>query len=46
MKLSYTIETIEQKYQRLKQELKTETKQNLILAKKIYLKRFEQENNL
>lgn len=46
MKLSYTIETIEQKYNRLKEELKTETKQNLILAKKIYLKRFEIENNL
>lgn len=46
MKLSYTIETIEQKYNRLKEELKTETKENLILAKKIYLKRFEQENNL
>lgn len=40
------METIEQKYQRLKQELKTETKENLILAKKIYLKRFEIENNL
>ena len=46
MKLSYTIETIEQKYNRLKEELKTETKENLIIAKKIYLKRFELENNL
>jgi hypothetical protein len=29
------METIEQKYQRLKDELKAETKENLILAKKI-----------
>lgn len=40
------METIQQKYQRLKEELNKETKENLILAKKIYLKRFEQENNL
>ena len=40
------METIEQKYKRLKEELKAETKENLILAKKIYLKRFEIENNL
>jgi hypothetical protein len=40
------METVKQKYQRLKEELNKETKDNLILAKKIYLKRFEQENNL
>jgi hypothetical protein len=40
------METIKQKYQRLKEELNKETKKNLILAKKIYLKRFEIENNL
>jgi hypothetical protein len=40
------METVKQKYQRLKEELNKETKENLILAKKIYLKRFEQENNL
>lgn len=40
------MESIEQKYNRLKEELKAETKENLILAKKIYLKRFEIENNL
>jgi hypothetical protein len=40
------METIEQKYQRLKDELTKETKENLILAKKIYLKRFEMENGL
>lgn len=40
------METIQQKYNRLKEELNKETKENLILAKKIYLKRFEQENNL
>ena len=40
------MESIEQKYKRLKEELKAETKENLILAKKIYLKRFEIENNL
>jgi hypothetical protein len=40
------METIQQKRQRLTKELEAETKENLILAKKIYLKRFEQENNL
>jgi hypothetical protein len=40
------METIKQKYQRLKEELNKETKENLILAKKIYLKRFEQDNGL
>lgn len=40
------MESIEQKYNRLKEELNKETKENLILAKKIYLKRFEIENNL
>ncbi len=40
------METVQQKYNRLKEELNKETKENLILAKKIYLKRFEQENNL
>jgi hypothetical protein len=40
------METIQQKYKRLQDELKAETKENLILAKKIYLKRFEAENNL
>ncbi len=37
------METIEQKYQRLKQELKTETKENLILAKKYILKGLRQK---
>jgi hypothetical protein len=40
------METVQQKRQRLIKELEAETKENLILAKKIYLKRFEQENNL
>jgi hypothetical protein len=40
------METIKQKYQRLKDELTKETKENLILAKKIYLRKFEIENNL
>lgn len=40
------METIEQKHARLIKELETETKENLILAKKIYLKKFEIENNL
>lgn len=40
------MESITDKHKRLKEELKAETKENLILAKKIYLKRFEIENNL
>lgn len=40
------MESIQQKHERLKDELTKETKDNLILAKKIYLKSFEQENNL
>lgn len=40
------MESIQQKHERLKDELKKETKENLILAKKIYLKRFETENGL
>lgn len=40
------METIQQKHARLIKELEAETKENLILAKKIYLKRFELENNL
>lgn len=40
------METIQQKHQRLKDELKAETQENLIIAKKIYLKRFETNNNL
>lgn len=40
------METIQQKRARLIKELEEETKENLILAKKIYLKRFEIENNL
>jgi hypothetical protein len=40
------METIQQKRQRLIKEIEAETKDNLILAKKIYLKRFEIENNL
>ena len=40
------METIQQKRERLIKELEAETKENLILAKKIYLKRFELENNL
>jgi hypothetical protein len=40
------MESIEQKHQRLKDELKAETKENLILAKKIYLRKFEIENGL
>lgn len=40
------METIQQKYVRLIKELEAETKENLILAKKIYLKRFVIENNL
>jgi hypothetical protein len=40
------METIKQKRARLIKELEAETKKNLILAKKIYLKRFEIENNL
>jgi hypothetical protein len=39
------METIQEKRARLIKELEVETKENLILAKKIYLKRFEQENN-
>ncbi|WP_296683264.1 hypothetical protein [Flavobacterium sp.] len=40
------METIQQKYQRLKDELKAETQENLIIAKKVCLKQFEKENNL
>jgi hypothetical protein len=40
------METIQQKHQRLKDELKAEKKENLILAKKIYLRKFEIENGL
>ena len=40
------MESIQQKHERLKNELKAETKENLILAKKIYLKRFEIDNGL
>jgi hypothetical protein len=40
------METIQEKKARLIKELEAETKKNLILAKKIYLKRFEIENNL
>jgi hypothetical protein len=40
------METIQEKKARLIKELEAETKENLILAKKIYLKRFEIENNL
>jgi hypothetical protein len=40
------METTEQKYQRLIRELEAETKENLIIAKKIYLRRFETNNNL
>jgi hypothetical protein len=40
------METVKQKYQRLKEELNKETKKNLILAKKIYLKQFKQDNGL
>lgn len=40
------MESIQQKHKRLLKELEQETKENLILAKKIYLKRFEIENNL
>jgi hypothetical protein len=40
------METTQEKRARLIKELEAETKENLILAKKIYLKRFEQENNL
>jgi hypothetical protein len=40
------METTQEKRARLIKELEAETKENLILAKKIYLKRFEIENNL
>lgn len=40
------METIQQKHKRLQDELKAETKENLILAKKIYLKKFQQDNGL
>jgi hypothetical protein len=40
------METIQEKRARLIKELEEETKENLILAKKIYLKRFEQDNGL
>jgi hypothetical protein len=40
------METIQEKKARLIKELEAETKENLILAKKIYLKRFEQDNGL
>lgn len=40
------MESIQQKHKRLQDELKAETKENLILAKKIYLKKFEQDNGL
>jgi len=40
------METIQQKYQRLREELRAETQENLIIAKKIYLKQFETNNNL
>ncbi len=40
------MESITDKHKRLKEELKAETKENLIIAKKVYLKQFEQENSL
>jgi hypothetical protein len=40
------MESIQEKRARLIKELETETKENLILAKKIYLRKFEIENNL
>jgi hypothetical protein len=40
------METIQEKRARLIRELEAETKENLILAKKIYLRKFEIENNL
>jgi hypothetical protein len=40
------MESITDKHKRLKEELKAETQENLILAKKIYLKQFEKDNNL
>lgn len=40
------MESIQQKHARLIKELESETKENLILAKKIYLKKFEQDNGL
>lgn len=40
------METIEEKHARLIKELEAETKENLIIAKKIYLKKFETNNNL
>ena len=40
------MDKVKERHEQLKRELETETKENLILAKKIYLKKFETENNL
>lgn len=40
------MDKVKERHEQLKKELDRETKENLILAKKIYLKRFELENNL
>jgi hypothetical protein len=40
------MDKIKERHEQLKRELKAETKKNLILAKKIYLRKFEIENNL
>jgi hypothetical protein len=40
------MDKIKERHEQLKRELKAETKENLILAKKIYLRKFEIENNL
>jgi hypothetical protein len=40
------MDKIKERHEQLKRELKAETKDNLILAKKIYLKRFEMDNGL
>jgi hypothetical protein len=40
------MDKVKERHEQLKKELKAETKENLILAKKIYLRKFEIENNI
>ena len=40
------MDKVKERHEQLKRELKAETKENLILAKKIYLRKFEIDNGL
>jgi hypothetical protein len=40
------MDKVKERHEQLKRELELETKENLILAKKIYLRKFEIDNGL